>query len=116
MYIIGVMAKKAQGIPVQEWFDEEEKREPGFIGALDEANLRTVIAAYVKDLREKAEITQAELAAKIGTTQPGVARVEAGKTMPDLATLHKIANALGHLVVVTFKPMPGRGRSRKSRG
>lgn len=116
MYIIGVMAKKAQGIPVQEWFDEEEKKEPGFIASLDEANLRIAIAAYVKELREKAEITQAELAAKIGTTQPGVARVEAGKTMPDLATLHKIANALGHMVVVTFKPMPGRGRSRKSRG
>jgi transcriptional regulator with XRE-family HTH domain len=74
------------------------EREPGFIGALDEANLRTVIAAYVKELREKAEITQAELAAKIGTTQPGVARVEAGKTMPDLATLHKIACAASQMI------------------
>jgi transcriptional regulator with XRE-family HTH domain len=47
--------------------------------------------------RASAGITQAEVAARIGTTQSAIARLESGKGghSPSLATLRKYARALG---------------------
>jgi transcriptional regulator with XRE-family HTH domain len=67
--------------------------------------------------RAEAGLTQAELAARIGTTQSAVARLETamGKHSPSIGTLKRYASALGyrlqvHLVkeesVTTYKQMP----------
>jgi len=47
--------------------------------------------------RSAAGVTQAEIAARIGTTQSAIARLESGrgKHSPSLATLQKYARALG---------------------
>lgn len=47
--------------------------------------------------RAAAGVTQAEVAARIGTTQSAIARLESGKGKhsPSLATLQKYARALG---------------------
>ncbi len=47
--------------------------------------------------RSSAGITQAEVAARMGTTQSAIARLESGKGRhsPSLATLQKYAHALG---------------------
>ncbi|MGH9154509.1 MAG: helix-turn-helix domain-containing protein, partial [Acidimicrobiales bacterium] len=39
--------------------------------------------------------SQAQLAARAGTSQPAIARYEKARTMPDLATLHRIVEACG---------------------
>jgi transcriptional regulator with XRE-family HTH domain len=49
-------------------------------------------------------MTQRELATLIGSTQPAVARLEAGGVSPSLATLRRIASALGLELVVQFRP------------
>ena len=48
--------------------------------------------------RAAAGLTQADVAARIGTTQSAVARLEspAGKHSPSLATLQRYASALGY--------------------
>ncbi len=67
--------------------------------------------------RAEAGLTQAELAARIGTTQSAVARLETamGKHSPSIGTLKRYASALGyrlqvHLVkeesVTTYKQLP----------
>ena len=38
---------------------------------------------------------QAELARRVGTSQPAIARYERARAMPDLATLHRIAEVCG---------------------
>lgn len=52
--------------------------------------------AFLK-ARSAAGLTQADVAARIGTTQSAVARLESGngKHSPSLATLRKYARALG---------------------
>jgi transcriptional regulator with XRE-family HTH domain len=47
--------------------------------------------------RAAADVTQAEVAERIGTTQSGIARLESGrgKHSPSIATLEKYAHALG---------------------
>ena len=52
--------------------------------------------------RAKAGLTQAELAARIGTTQSAVARLETamGKHSPSIGTLKRYASALGYRLQV----------------
>ena len=61
------------------------------------------IAAFrelVFRLRTEAELTQAELAQRMGTTQSAIARMEGGGTRPTLDTLEKLAAAVGRELVV----------------
>jgi len=61
------------------------------------------IAERVRHAREVRGLTQAELAARIGSTQPALARLEAGGVTPSLDTLHRIAEALGLELVVDLR-------------
>jgi ribosome-binding protein aMBF1 (putative translation factor) len=53
------------------------------------------LALEIRALREKKGLSQRELAERMGTTQSAIARLEAGNISPSLATLDKIAQALG---------------------
>src|SRR5512138_3455771 len=67
--------------------------------------------------RASAGITQAEVAARIGTTQSAIARLESGKSAhsPSLATLRKYARALGYRLELRLvndtESKRGRGRT-----
>lgn len=69
----------------------------------DSAERAYQLAIKVRKLREKAGISQSELALRMGTTQPAIARLEAGGGNPNLDTLDRIASALGHELKVTFR-------------
>lgn len=49
----------------------------------------------LKELRERKNLTQAELARKIGVNRSYISRIESGKSKPSLALLERIANELG---------------------
>lgn len=49
----------------------------------------------IEEARKKAKMTQAELAAKIGTNKSYISRVETGRTEPKVSTFYRIAAALG---------------------
>lgn len=68
--------------------------------------------------RAEAGVTQAELAARIGTTQSAVARMETsiGKHSPSIATLKRYAAALGYrLQVRLVKERDSTARSSRTR-
>ena len=44
--------------------------------------------------RRRAGLSQAALAARIGTTQPAISKIESGQTLPTLIVLERIAGAL----------------------
>ena len=62
------------------------------------------LAERVRHARERVGLTQAELAARIGSTQPAVARLEAGGSTPSFSTLRRVAAALGFELVVELRP------------
>ena len=95
---------KHHGSSVDDWFKEEEKREPGFIAAVDAEVDRQALAAAVRDLRKRLGLSQAQLAAQVGTKQPGIARLESGRVVPSLELLQKIAVAAGRKLEVRFGP------------
>lgn len=49
----------------------------------------------LRPLRKKRQLSQAQLAERIGVEQPTVQRWESGKRLPDLDSLHKLAQVLG---------------------
>lgn len=63
----------------------------------------------IRQLRDSAGLTQRELARRLGVTQPNVARWESGRSIPDLKTLQRIADALDLNLAVIFSAMPPQG-------
>lgn len=60
----------------------------------------TSFGGLLRQLRLRASLSQQQLAARLGTTQSAVARLEAGAVQPKLATLEKLAEALGEDLLV----------------
>lgn len=74
---------------------------------------RTALAREVSELlvgyRVKHDISQTELAKRLGTGQAKVSRLEAGEHTPNLQTLKKIATVLE--IDLTIVLHPGKGSS-----
>jgi transcriptional regulator with XRE-family HTH domain len=58
----------------------------------------------VREARKRAGMTQSELAARAGTTQSAVARVESGAVSPSLEHLTKLVRAAGFDIDVRLAP------------
>src|SRR5258708_38032930 len=63
----------------------------------------------IRNARHAAGITQVELAARAGTTQPAVASYESGAKTPNLATLSRLLDGCEHDVEVLARPRVRRG-------
>lgn len=55
--------------------------------------MHTRDGAFIRDMRRRAGLTQAQLATRIGTTQSAVARWERGATSPTLASARRVMDA-----------------------
>lgn len=58
-----------------------------------------VTGATIKELREKRNMTQAELAEQIGVSSKTVSKWETGKGLPDITMLQPLAQALGISII-----------------
>jgi len=63
-----------------------------------------MVGSAVRAARRRAGVSQSELAARAGTSQPSIARLEKGLVSPTVITLDRIARALGTELVVDFEP------------
>lgn len=54
--------------------------------------------------RADQNLSQAEIARRMGTSQPAVARLEGGRSNPSLATLRRYAAATGTKLKIAFEP------------
>ncbi len=69
-----------------------------------EAERAVRLGLEVKERREASGLSQRQLAELVGIRQPNIARLEAGDVLPTLATLERVAEALGLTLEVTFLP------------
>lgn len=53
------------------------------------------IGKFISDLRKQKNLTQEQLAEKLGVTNRSISRWETGKTMPDLSLLKPLSELLG---------------------
>ena len=67
--------------------------------------------------RLEAGLTQAEVAARIGTNQSAVSRLESGRTMPSTEAIDRFALAIGRPIEIVFgaasTPIPRELRRRR---
>jgi len=92
---------------VAEW-----KKDPEFVAAYDELETEFTLLRELLQARQRAGLTQADVAEKMGTKAPAVTRLETAlsdnRHSPSIATLKKYAQAVGcklevHLVPVKAK-------------
>ena len=80
-------------------------KEPKYKEAYDALEEEFVLAGAVMDVRNRAGLTQEELAQRMGTTQPVVARLESGRSRPSMRTLERLAEATGSRLRISFAPL-----------
>ena len=65
-----------------------------------------VTSAAIKHLREKQNLTQAELAERIGVSSKTISKWETAKGLPDISLLQPLAQALGISVIELMNGEP----------
>lgn len=79
-----------------EEFLEQQLNDIEFRDAYEATEEEFVVATEVIALRTQANLTQQELAERVGTSQPAIARLESGNYRNlSLSFLRRVANALG---------------------
>lgn len=86
-------------VPLDQWLNEQ-LQEPAFCEEYEALEPAYQIAR----LRILRGMTQQELAEKVGTQQPSIARIESGKRRASIAMLEKIAAALDADLKVSLLP------------
>ena len=87
-----------------EYVREAMAADPAFAAVVRAEFDKLELARELRRMREKAGLNQTELAARAGTTQSAIARLESGRVVPKLDLLSRVAAALGRRVRVKFAP------------
>jgi DNA-binding XRE family transcriptional regulator len=92
-------------------FLERQLRKPDFKKAYDELKDEYDLAAQIIRFRINRNLTQAQLAQLVGTSQPAIARLESGSHRNvTLSFLYRVAKALDLQPELTFREIKGRRR------
>ena len=89
-------------------------KNPEFKAGYDALEEEFALASLLIEARTRANLTQAELASKMGTSQSTIARLESGKAAPSLSTLRRLAKATGTRLEISFEPRRPSRRTRST--
>jgi predicted transcriptional regulator len=87
---------------LDEMIEESTKRNPEFPSLMEEARQRRILLKNLAALRVRARISQQTVAKRVRTSQPAIARLEAGVVDPRLSTLQRYAASIGKRVEWTL--------------
>ena len=79
-------------------------KDPKFREAYESLEPEFAIAGSIIEARIKKNISQAELAKKMGTGQAVISRLEGANASPSLSLIKRLANALNLKVELKFTP------------
>jgi ribosome-binding protein aMBF1 (putative translation factor) len=94
-------------IPAREVFAEWRK-DPEFMREYDALEDEFALASQIIGARAHANISQAELAERMNTSQSAIARLESGRFRPSTRTLEKLAEATGMKLRIVLEPLKAR--------
>lgn len=83
---------------------EEMNVDPEFRADWERTALARVVAAKIIEYRADHDLSQRDLADRLGVKQPYVNRLEAGETNPSVETLINIARVLGIEFLIDIAP------------
>lgn len=87
---------------LDEMIEESTKRNPEFLSLMEEARQRRALLDALADIRNGARISQSTIAKRIKTSQPAIARLEAGTIDPRLSTIQRYAASVGKRIEWTL--------------
>jgi DNA-binding XRE family transcriptional regulator len=87
---------------LDEMIEESTKRNPEFPSLMEEARQRRALLNRLADIRTRSRISQKTIAKRIKTSQPAIARLEAGTVDPRLSTVQRYAASIGKRVEWTL--------------
>lgn len=82
-------------------------KDPAFREEYERADEEYALAEAMVRARTAANLTQSEVAARLGTTQSAIARLEGGRLSPSVRTLRRYAEATGMRLTVGFERADG---------
>ena len=85
-------------------------KDPEFRREYDALEEEFALILEVAKARQRAGLSQAELAKRMKTTQSTIARLESGRGLPSTRTLGRFAKATGHRLKISFEPVKGAAR------
>jgi predicted nucleotidyltransferase/DNA-binding XRE family transcriptional regulator len=74
------------------------------------------VSQIIRQARRDADLSQAEVATRAGTSQPALARYETGAALPTLPTLERILAACGRSLEIQARPVRSRAPASSVRG
>lgn len=92
---------------------ERELRDAQFARAFFEVGHKLDLAQQIRGGREKLGLSQANLAARVGTTQQQISRLEQAGYRGSIQTLERVAEALELVLVVRLEPAQSSRSSTK---
>jgi ribosome-binding protein aMBF1 (putative translation factor) len=95
--------RRARTIPFEK-LHAKWRKDPEFIKAYAEAEDEFALVEELIRARMKSGLTQAEVAERMQSTQPAVARLEGAGRIPSTRTLQRYAKATGHKLRIKLIP------------
>jgi ribosome-binding protein aMBF1 (putative translation factor) len=89
-------------IPVEKSFTKWRKS-PTYRAAYAALEGEFTLASALIEARTKADMSQEEIARRMRTSQPAIARLESGSGNPSVETLRRYARATGTRLKITFE-------------
>lgn len=93
------------------WPHDERRHDPVFPGFKEMADRRRALADGLAARRTEIGLSQTEVAARMGTSQSAVARLESGEADVRLSTLDRYVAALGERLDWEFERPAARARA-----
>ena len=97
--------RKARLVPAGEVFSKWQK-DAAYRQAYDALEEEFAIMSALIKARTAAGLSQSELAKRMNTTQPAIARLEGGAHRASLTTIRNYAAATGHRVKIFLEAIP----------
>lgn len=88
----------------------EELRDREFRELWERTALARAIALELVSYRSRHDLTQRDLAEKLGMKQPQVARLECGDVNPSIETLSRLAERLSLEIALDFRPASAKSK------
>lgn len=82
----------------------EWMRDPSYCEVWEASEPRWRLVEALIGARALADLTQKQVAERMGTTQTAIARLEGGRSNPSVRTLERFAEATGTRVRISFEP------------
>lgn len=83
----------------------EWRKDPEFMKEYDALEEEFALASQIIGARAHANLSQAELAERMNTSQSAIARLESGRFRPSTRTLEKLAAATGMKLRILLEPV-----------